>query len=151
MANLVKSFLSKQDLKDIAQAIKETEQRTSGEIRVGIRQKRTKKDKSLSVEHLARKEFVHLGMMKTKERTGILIFLLLESREFYILADEHINQKVAPRSWDSVAETMATKFAKKEFRQGLLHAIRSVGEHLATHFPAKPGDKNELSDEVDIS
>jgi uncharacterized membrane protein len=46
---------------------------------------------------------------------------------------------------------MAAKFAKKEFRQGLLDAIRSVGEHLAKHFPAKPGDKNELSDEVDIS
>jgi uncharacterized membrane protein len=151
VANLVKNFLSKQDLKDVAEAIKQAEQKTSGEIRVGIRQKRSKKDKSLSVEHLARKEFVHLGMVKTKERTGILIFILLESREFYILADEHINQKVAPRSWDSVAETMATTFAKKEFRQGLLDAIRSVGEHLATHFPAKPGDKNELSDEVDIS
>jgi uncharacterized membrane protein len=151
VANLVKNFLSKQDLKDIAEAIKEAEEETSGEIRVGIRQKRAKKDKSLSVEQLARQEFVHLGMLKTKERTGILIFILLESREFYILADEHINQKVAPRSWDSVAETMAVKFAKREFRQGLLDAVRSVGEHLAMHFPAKPGDKNELSDEVDIS
>ena len=151
MANLVKSFLSKQDLKDIAEAIKEAEQWTSGEIRVGIRQKRAKKDKSLSVEQLARQEFVHLGMVKTKERTGILIFILLDSREFYILADEHINQKVEARSWDSVAATMAAKFAKKEFRQGLLDAVRSVGEHLAKHFPAKPGDKNELSDEVDIS
>jgi uncharacterized membrane protein len=151
VANLVKSFLSKQDLKGIAEAIKEAEQRTSGEIRVGIRQKRATKDKLLSVEQLARKEFVHLGMMKTKERTGILIFILLDSKEFYILADEHINQKVAPRSWDSVAEAMAAKFAKKEFLQGLLDAVRSVGEHLATHFPAKPGDKNELSDEVDIS
>jgi uncharacterized membrane protein len=151
VANLVKNFLSKQDLKDIAEAIKEAEQGTSGEIRVGIRQKRAKKDKSLSVEQLARKEFVHLGMVKTKERTGILIFILLESREFYILADEHINQKVAPRSWDSVAETMGAQFGKREFRQGLLDAVRTVGEHLAMHFPAKPGDKNELSDEVDIS
>jgi uncharacterized membrane protein len=151
VSNLVKRFLSKEDLKAIAEGIKEAEKGTSGEIRVGIRQKRAKKDKSLSVEHLARQEFVHLGMMKTKERTGILIFILLESREFYILADEHINQKVTPRSWDSVAEVMAAKFAKKEFRQGLLDAVRSVGEHLATHFPAKPGDKNELSNEVDLS
>jgi uncharacterized membrane protein len=151
VANLVKRFLSKQDLADVADVIKETETKTSGEIRVAIRQKRSKKEVGLSVEQLARREFVHLGMMKTKERTGILIFILLEAKEFFILADEHINQKVAPRSWDSVAEAMATQFAKKEFREGLLNAVRAVGDHLATHFPAKPGDKNELSNKVDIS
>ena len=64
---------------------------------------------------------------------------------------EHINQKVAPRSWDSVAEAMAKQFAAKEFREGLLNAVRSVGDHLSTHFPAKPDDKNELSNKVDIS
>jgi uncharacterized membrane protein len=151
VANLVKGFLSKQDLNDVAAAIKEAERRTAGEIRVAIRQKRSKKERALSVEHMARHEFVHLGMMKTKERTGILIFILLESRQFYILADEHINSKVAPRSWDTVAETMASQFAKKEFRQGLLTAVRTVGDHLATHFPASAGDKNELSNKVDIS
>ena len=151
MANLVRKFLSKQDLMDVETAIKEAETRTAGEIRVAIRQKRSKKEKSLTVEQLARHEFVHLGMMKTVDRTGILIFLLLEAKEFFILADEHINQKVAPRSWDSVAEAMAGRFAKKEFRQGLLDAVRSLGEHLAAHFPAKAGDKNELSNKVDIS
>ena len=151
MANLVKRFLSKQDLAEVANTIKETEQKTSGEIRVAIRQKRSKKEAGLSVEQLARHEFVHLGMMKTKERTGILIFVLLDAREFFILADEHINQKVAPRTWDSVAEAMAMQFAKKAFREGLLNAVRSVGAHLATHFPAKPGDTNELSNKVDIS
>jgi uncharacterized membrane protein len=151
VANLVKAFLSKQDLNDVSAAIKEAERRTSGEIRVAIRQKRAKKEKALSVEQLARKEFVHLGMTKTQERTGILIFILLEAREFFILADEHINQKVAPQSWDSVAQAMAAQFAKKEFRLGLLNTVRSVGDHLASHFPAMPGDKNELSNKVDIS
>jgi uncharacterized membrane protein len=151
VANLVKSFLSKQDLKDVADAIKEAEKRTSGEIRVAIRHKRSRREKGLSVEQMARREFVHLGMMKTENRTGILIFILLESKEFFILADEHINQEVAPRSWDSIAGAMAARFAKKEFRLGFLDAVRLVGDHLAEHFPAKPGDKNELSNEVDIS
>ena len=142
MANLVKNFLSKQDLKDVADAIAEQEKRTSGEIRVAIRQKRSKKEGSLTVEQLARHEFVHLGMMKTKDRTGILIFILLEAREFFILADEHINQKVDTGTWQTVAKTMAGRFAKKEFREGLLEAVRHVADHLAKHFPAGPGDKN---------
>ena len=151
MANLVKKFLSKQDLKDVADAIAESEKRTSGEIRVAIRQKRSKKEQTHSVEQLARHEFVHLGMVKTEDRTGILIFILLEAREFFILADEHINQKVGASTWQSIAQAMSASFARKEFRQGLLTAVRSVGDHLAVHFPVLPGDRNELSNKVDIS
>ena len=151
MANLVKGFFSKQDLKDIADAIAEQEKRTSGEIRVAVRQKRSRKEQSLTVEQLARHEFVHLGMMKTKERTGILIFILLEAREFFILADEHINKKVGPDTWRIVAQGMAGAFAKKEFRRGMIEAVRNVADHLATHFPIRPGDKNELPNTVDIS
>ncbi|MCX6135184.1 MAG: TPM domain-containing protein [Ignavibacteriales bacterium] len=151
MANLVKQFLSKQDLADIAGAIAEQEKRTAGELRVAIRQKRSRKEKALSVEQLARLEFVHLGMMKTEERTGVLIFILLEAREFFILADEHINEKVGPSVWQGVAQTMAARFATKEYRQGLLDAVREVTDHLASHFPARSGDKNELPNTVDIS
>jgi len=151
VANLVKNFLTKQDLKDIADAIGAQEKRTSGEIRVAVRQKRARKEKSLSVEQLARHEFVHLGMVKTKERTGILIFILLEAREFFILADEHINAKVPPDTWKSVAQAMGSSFARKEFRQGLLTAIQSVGDHLVSHFPVREGDTNELPNSVDIS
>ena len=151
MANLVKKFLSKQDLKDVADAIAESEKRTSGEIRVAIRQKRSKKEQNHSVEQLARQEFVHLGMVKTEQRTGVLIFILLEAREFFVLADEHINQKVGTGTWQSIAETMSASFARNEFRQGLLTAVRSVGNHLAMHFPILQGDKNELSNEVFLS
>lgn len=151
MANLVKSFLSKKDLNDVAGAIAEQEKRTSGEIRVAVRQKRSKKERGMSVEQLARLEFVHLGMMKTKERTGILIFILLEAREFFILADEHINEKVGQVTWQAIAGTMAGRFAKSEFREGLLGAVGDVGDHLAKHFPIRAGDTNELSNEVDIS
>lgn len=151
MANLVKRFLSKQDLKDIADAISAAEQHTSGEIRVAVRQKRAKKEKDMTVEQLARHEFVHLGMARTDNRTGILIFILLDSREFYILADEHIHKKVAEGTWHTIAAAMSSHFTKKEFRHGVLAAVRSVGDQLAEHFPAKPGGKNELPNNVVVS
>lgn len=151
MPNLVKKFLSKKELDEIAGAIAEAEKRTSGEIRVSIRQKRSRKERSLSVEQLARHEFVHLGMMKTEQRTGILIFILLDAREFFILADEHINQKVEPDTWKKIADSMATRFAKKEFLLGLLMTVRSVGDHLAKHFPPAADNRNELPDKVEIS
>jgi uncharacterized membrane protein len=151
VANLVKTFLSKEDLSAVADAITGVERRTSGEIRVAIRQKRAKKEQKLSVEQLARLEFARLGMMKTVERTGVLIFILLEAREFFILADEHINEKVGPLTWDGIARAMAESFAKAEFRNGLVVAVRSVGEHLVSHFPVRKGDTNELPNDVVLS
>lgn len=151
MANLVKSFLSKEDLKAVAEAITETERHTSGEIRVAIRQKRAKHESKLSVEQLARLEFARLGMVKTVERTGVLLFILIEAREFFILADEHINQRVAPKTWEGIAREMAAKFAKAEYRDGLQAAVKSVGEHLASHFPIRKGDKNELPNDIALS
>jgi uncharacterized membrane protein len=151
VAQHIKKLLSKQELDEIAAAIKNAETRTSGEIRVAIRQRRSRQEKGLSVEQVARREFVHLGMRNTEQRTGILIFVLVEAREFFILADEHINGKVAPASWNSAADAMAARFRGKEFKQGLLEAVQTVGDHLAVHFPPSPGDKNELSNEVELS
>lgn len=151
MANLVKSFLSQKDLDVVADAITGTERRTSGEIRVAVRQKRSKNERKLSLEELARLEFARLGMIKTTERTGVLLFILVEERKFYILADEHINERVAPKTWDSIAAAMAQRFAKGEYRDGLLDAVTSVGEHLALHFPIRNDDKNELPNAVSLS
>ena len=151
VANLVKSFLSREELKAVAEAITETERHTSGEIRVAIRQKRAKRERGSSVEQLTRLEFARLGMIKTEERTGVLLFILVEAREFFILADEHINERVAPKTWDGIAKMMAEKFANAEYRDGLLAAVRSVGEHLASHFPVRSDDKNELPNDVALS
>lgn len=151
MANLLKRFLSKADLKEVAQAITDVERTTSGEVRVAIRQKRAKSEAGRSVEQLARDEFARLGMVRTHERTGVLLFILVEEREFFILADEHINERVPPKTWDSVAGALSSSFANQEYRDGIIDAVKSVGGHLAAHFPVKKNDKNELPDDVVVS
>lgn len=151
MANLLRQFLSKTDLKEVADAIADIERRTSGEVRVAIRQKREKSESGLSVEQLARNEFVRLGMKRTQERTGVLLFILVEAREFFILADEHINEKVPLKTWDAIASTMSSSFAKQAYREGIIAAVKAVGDHLASHFPAKRNDTNELPNEVAVS
>ena len=85
MKNLVKKLFTKEDLAAIAAAISEAEKTTAGEIRVSIRQKRRWRERKLSIEEMARREFHDLGMTKTKDHTGILIFLLMIERKFFIL------------------------------------------------------------------
>jgi uncharacterized membrane protein len=150
MTTHVKKFLPEEDLHAIARFIGEQEHATSGQIRVSIRQRRGRKERGLSIEELARKEFHALGMTKTAERTGVLIFLLLEDRKFHILADEGIHGKVGEETWQTIANEMARHFSEKKFREGILHGVRAVASELSKHFPHKPGTNDELPNAVHI-
>lgn len=150
MKNLVKQIFSKEDLAAIASAIGEAEKTTAGEIRVSVRQKRKLLERKRTIEELARKEFHSLGMTKTKDRTGILIFLLLEDKKFFILADEGIHTKVGNDTWNKIAEEMSNHFSQNNFRIGIIHGVKSVGEELSKFFPRKSDDTNELPNEVRV-
>jgi uncharacterized membrane protein len=150
MTTHVKKFLPEDDLHTIARFIDEQERTTSGQIRVSIRQRRGRKERGLSIEELARKEFHALGMTRTAERTGVLIFLLLEDRKFHILADEGIHAKVGEEPWRTIANEMARHFSEKKFREGILHGVRAVASELSKHFPRKPGTVDELPNTVHV-
>jgi uncharacterized membrane protein len=150
MTHHVKKLFAKEDLAAIVLAIKEAEKTTAGEIRVSIRQKRGWRERKLTVEQLARKEFHILRMTKTKERIGVLIFLLLQQKQFFILADEGIHTKVENGTWERIAGEMSEHFSKQSFRQGIVHGIHAVGRELSKHFPRTSSDENELSDEVHV-
>ena len=150
MKNLVKKMFTKEDLAAIASAIGEAEKTTAGEIRVSIRQRRKWREKKRTLDELARQEFHLLGMTKTKERTGILIFLLLEDKKFYILADQGIHAKVEDGTWLKIANEMSEHFSKQNFRNGIIHGVSSVGGVLSKYFPKKDNDLNELPNEVHV-
>ncbi len=143
-----KRILTAQDLRELTAVIAEAEKETSGEIRVVVRHRRTWRERKLALHELALKEFHHLGMHKTRDRTGVLILLLLSERKFHIIADEGIHGKVAEGTWDRVAARMSAHFKEGKFLHGLSEAIRAVGNTLAGHFPRNPNDRNELPDQI---
>lgn len=147
----VKKVLSKDDLDLITAKIGEMERDTRGEIRVSVRERRQLGEKKLSLPDLAVREFYRLGMQKTEDRTGILIFLLFSEHKFHIVADEGINSKVEDGTWQQIANHMSDRFKHGEFRDGICEAVAAVGGVLKTHVPQKPGDTNELSNQVEIS
>jgi uncharacterized membrane protein len=150
MKNLVKQMFTKEDLSAIASAISEAEKSTAGEIRVSIRQKRKWRERKHTIEEIARQEFHVLGMTKTKDRTGILLFLLLEDKKFFILADDGIHTKVENGTWEKIANEMSRHFSQKNFRLGILHGVQSVGLELSKFFPRKSNDTNELPNDVRV-
>ena len=144
---LIYNYLTDDELLRISNAIKQVEKATAGEIRVSIKEKRPFLNNA-SIYELAKKEFYKLGVDKTRDKTGILIFILLDKKQFYILADEGINEIVAENTWDGIKNEMEKRFKEGNFCKGIIHGITEVGKLLSKHFPIKPDDTNELSNEV---
>jgi len=147
----VYNFFDDDEFLRISDKIKETEKRTAGEIRISIKEKRKFLQRNKTIKQIAEEEFFRLGMNKTRDETGILIFLLLGERQFYILADKGINEKVEPTTWDSIKDKMQAMFLKGEFSKGILFGIDEIGKILITHFPVKQDDKDELSNRIAIN
>ena len=87
-------------------------------------------------------------MGQTKDRTGILILLLMSERKFQIIADEGIHAKVADGTWDRVAASMTSHFNEGNFSKGICDAVEAVGAELKTFFPRSPNDRNELPNDI---
>lgn len=127
-------------------AITKAELETSAEIRVSIGPFFWG-----SVDHAARVAFERLGMTSTKERNGVLFFVVPSRRRFVVFGDEGIHAKVGQKFWEEVASAISTRFRAGDFTGGLIQGIEEVGCQLAKHFPYEPGqDKNELSNAVDL-
>jgi uncharacterized membrane protein len=141
-------YLSEEDLKSISAKIGEIEKITSGELVITIKEKRGWLEKHKSVRALAEKEFKDAKIANTKGATGILLFMLFNAKEFCILADKNINNKIQQSVWDEIAKNISLHFKKDNFCSGILEGIEQTGKILSTHFPIQPGDVNELSNEV---
>ncbi len=146
--SLIYKFLNDDELLRISNKIKAEEKITAGEICVSIKECRSLIQKNKPVRKLAEEEFFKLGIDKTRDKTGIIIFFLLEAREFYILADEGINKKVPEKTWDKIKDEMQSHFMEGNFSQGIIHGVERVGKILSEHFPIKSDDTNEISNRV---
>src|SRR5581483_3914001 len=134
-----KEFLERVDHDRIVAAIQSAEKETSGEIRVHV-QRRAGAD----IRMFAEKTFERLGMTKTAARNGVLLFIATEPRQFVILGDKGIDEKVPAGFWDEIAAKLTIRFGKGEFTDGIVEAIRAAGEHLKSFFPRSAADVNEL-------
>lgn len=139
-----REFLKQLQHDDIVAAIKKAERLTSGEIRVFIT--RHEPDDAIAA---AQAEFARLGMHKTTDRNGVLIYVAPRVRKFAIIGDNGVHQRCGDAFWTDVAAEMTGHFKKTRFTEGILHGIQKAGELLAQHFPAKPDHPNQLSDDVE--
>jgi uncharacterized membrane protein len=133
------------DLPRVQAAIDAAEKRTSGEIRVSIAPLFWG-----NVERAADKAFERLGMTATRQRNGVLFFIVPSRHRFVVLGDAGIHERVGQPFWEQVAAAMSERFHAGQFTEGLVGGIETAGEVLAHEFPHDPAtDVDELPNAID--
>ena len=149
----INNYFSEDDLKDIQSAVDKIESSTIGEIILSFRNKKSLIEKLYSNHELAMKDFERLGVYKTKERTGIMVFLLFEDKYYDIIADEGIYAKIPDDTWNKLELKLKEEFRNKNYSSGLIALINAMGEVLSQEFPTRAGTDNddEIKDEIVIN
>ena len=141
----VRRLLSEADLHAVAAAIAAAETQTSAEIRVHL-------DAHCAGGAMAKAVtvFERLGMHRTAQRHGVLIYVAIEDRKLAVLGDQGIHDRLGQAYWDRLVQDVLAHFREERPRDGLLHAVAEVGAALRRHFPRRPDDVNELPDQLSI-
>lgn len=101
-----------------------------------------------AVRNRAVKAFFEKGLYRTRDETGVLIFISLLERKVWILGDRGINARIRPESWGGLAADLAAGIRGGRACSALCAVITSCGSELGRHFPKRPDTGNELPDEV---
>ena len=138
-------FLSKLDHERIVKAIRSAEAGTSSEIRIYV-DRRDLRDDPVSA---GQREFIRLGMDKTRQRNAVLIYVAPRAQEFAVIGDEEVHRRCGAELWQQVADKMSEHFGRAGSQMQLSKRIGYLADVLAQHFPRRWREiQNELPDDV---
>ncbi|MBO9733029.1 MAG: TPM domain-containing protein [Chitinophaga sp.] len=140
-----KEIFSETEKNRLVQAIRVAERLTSGEIRLFVESRCAYVDPM----DRAREAFVSLEMGKTKLRNGVLVYVAIKDRQFAILGDQGIHEKVGDDFWVKEAGLLIDHFQNNRIIEGIEACIEEIGTSLRTFFPHEAdSDVNELPDDI---
>lgn len=101
-----------------------------------------------AVREQALLSFYKKGLHRTRNRTGILIFISLLERKVRIMGDQGIHAKIGQGFWNAEAGELVKGVREGRALDALTEVVKRCGEELATHFPPHPENPDEIPDDV---
>jgi uncharacterized membrane protein len=141
---LRRRILSREDERSVIQAIGEAEMGNRGEVRVHIEGRCPEEDPINRAAAL----FRELGMERTAEATGVLLYVAPHDRKAAVYAGPGIHGAAEKGFWQEAIDAVAEGFASGEPAQGLTLALDMIGTLLREKVPGDDRSGNELPDEV---
>jgi len=132
------------DQKRVVEAIAAAERLSAGEICVHVEGRCPGNDPVKRATTLLTK----LGVTRTRDRNGVLVYAAVRDRRFAVIGDVGIGEEPSSAFWAEALQRMTVAFRRGAFGDGLCGAVKSVGLQLSKRFPRAPDDKNEVSNEI---
>jgi len=140
-----KEFFTDEEKQNIVDAVRNAEQRTSGEVRVFVESH----CRYVNAIDRAVEIFENLQMQNTERRNATLVYVAIKDRQLAVFGDEGIHQKVGNEYWANEVMKMINAFNRDNIAEGIRQCVLNIGEALALHFPYdRNTDKNELPDDI---
>jgi len=130
----------------VVAAIKQAEQRTSGEIRVFIESRCA----YMNAIDRASEIFFKLKMDNTTYKNAVLVYVAITDRQMALYGDEGIYKKTGGDPyWKREFDLMRSFMQQGKIAEGICRCVTDIGEALSVHFPYDGAtDKNELPDDI---
>jgi putative membrane protein len=96
----------------------------------------------------AAREFAARGLSRTRERTGVLIYVAAAEHYAEVVADAGIAAHVDETVWRDIIADLVIAIRAGLPADGLVTAVNRVGEVLARHAPPRGDDRDELPNKV---
>lgn len=96
------------------------------------------------VRQRARAAFLDEEVFRTRDRTGVLLFVSLLERRVLVLPDRGIAARIPPDEWDAVAAAVVVEMRRGHPGRAVVEAVIRCGTILAAHAPPRPDDRDEL-------
>ena len=101
-----------------------------------------------NAHEIAIREFMVRGLSRTRDRTGILLYVALAERYAEVVADTGIADRVDAGAWRGIIDEITTATQEDRLADGLVGAVEQAGRLLAKDFPPRENDTDELSNKV---
>jgi putative membrane protein len=86
----------------------------------------------------------------TRGNTAVLIFVSVDEASAAVVADRGIAGKLDAEYWQLPHGMIERAMRQGRHAEGIIEAIREIGDRLAQHYPPAAGDTNELPDAPEI-
>jgi putative membrane protein len=100
------------------------------------------------VREAAHIQFFRKGLYRTREETGVLIYISVFEHRVWVLGDRGINAAIPEAHWNGVVSTIVEAIKDGRPAEGICRAVSEVGRILQDKFPIRHGDQNELGNLV---
>jgi len=96
------------------------------------------------VQEAAEIQFYKKGVYRTREETGVLLYVSVFERKAWVLGDRGINAKIPEGYWKGVVDTIVQGIREGRPAESICQAVGGMASVIAEKFPVRAGDQDEL-------